>query len=310
MGQPLRLAGLTLLTAVVLAWPGGDGLVAEAPDVTTELQEAANSALALEVWCANNLRYMPGEPILLGLTFRNTGPEPVTVDMGTKGRSAIEVVFERRTHKSALADYGGLTDIYRATLTQGDTYHHSILLNEWLSFKQPGTYHLWILYDGSKGFTREASPVTSACDLTVTIVPKWGGHLKNILGRYCETVMQGARNVGADAAQKRAAASAVCFSGVDEALPFLSRMIDARHGWGGLTGIESFKGIRRVGTLAAVELLAELMNSDDALTAHLATVEIGLIEQSSEDPAVKARAQELLKDVPEDFRFTEPSIAN
>lgn len=253
---------------------------------------------------------MPGEPILLGLTFRNTARHPVIIDMGHRGRRAIKVVFEGEKHKSRFLETcpGGLSAIYEATLSPGEAYHHSILLNEWLSFKQPGTYQLWILYDGKNGYTREASNIMAACHFTVIIVPKWGGHLKNILERYSHIVMRGARNIGANEAQRRAAASAVCYSGVGEALPLLKRMIDAKCGWGGAVGIELFKGIRRVGTIAAVELLAELMNSKDQTTADIATVEVGLIEQTSEDSVVKARAEELLKDVPEDFTFTEPGI--
>ena len=304
MGRPFRLAGFLLFMAVPAA--------AGASDAATELQEAAVSTLAVEVWSASNLRYMPGEPILLGLTFRNTGRHPVIIDMGHRGRTAIKVVFEGEKHKSIFLETcpGGLSAIYEATLSPGEAYHHSILLNEWLSFTQPGTYQLWILYDAKSGYTLEASNIMAACHFTVTMIRKWGGHLKNILERYSHIVMRGARNVGANEAQRRAATSAVCYSGADEALPLLKRMIDDRSGWGDAEGVELFKGIRRVGTIAAVELLSELMNSKDSTTAVMATVEVGLIEQASENLAVKAHAQELLKDVPEDFRFVEPCIVD
>jgi len=283
-----------------LAAPNGPAV----DEIAPELQETAEGPLRLEVWSANNLTYMVGEPIMLGLTFRNTGAEPIRVDLGHLGRRTLEVTCNGQGYQSRLLDLypGGLSQIFRATLASGATYHHSILLNEWVSFDQAGTYNLRISYDGAKGFGPTRQEARAACDLTITVLPK--GRLTAILKEWYHSSVESKNPL----MKRQAAELAICYCGQEEALPFLSKLIDGyRHRlYNDL--VEPFKGVRLVGTLAALDLLADLKENEDPTKALLATVEIGLLRQTSADPAIQARAEELLKDVPSDFRFVEPTV--
>ncbi len=284
-----------------LAAPNGPAVEEIAP----ELQETAEGPLRLEVWSANNLTYMVGEPIMLGLTFRNTGTEPIRVDLGHLGRRTLEVTCNGQGYQSRLLDLypGGLSQIFRATLASGATYHHSILLNEWVSFDQAGTYNLRISYDGAKGFGPTPQEARAACDLTITVRPK-AGQLSAILKEWYQSSVESNNPL----MKRKAAELAICYCGQEQALPFLSRLIDGYRDWLYSDLREPFKGVRLVGTLAALDLLADLKKNEDPTKALLATVEIGLLRQTSADPAIQARAEELLRDVPSDFRFVEPTV--
>jgi hypothetical protein len=263
--------------------------------------------VAFEATLEGDGQYMVGEPIFATLKFTGLRNEPVGVAMGHMGRRAISVVYQGRTSHSGFLDTcpGGTSRIYRGEPARGQTFEHRILLNEWVALKRPGRHRLRIIYDASRTHRPDIAKLRAECDLALRVVPKDPPKLTQVLS---DLYAKGA-GPGDPGARDRCVV-ALCYSGAEESLPFLRKLIEMRYGRGGGEGTELFKGIRRVGTVAALELLGELMDSPDGWTSHMAMVQVGLIERETTDKAVKARAQELLKRVPEGFRFVEPQILN
>lgn len=254
--------------------------------------------LSLQAVAEGDGEYMVGEPIFVGLTFRGETEEPVTIDLGHLGRWALSATAAGRAHTSGFLETcpGGISTIYRATLERGDTYSHRILLNEWVSFTQPGEHRVTITYDGARSYGDEAAKLRVACQLAFRITAKDQGQLTELLRGIHGTPHELTDTL------------ALCYSGQEEALPFLRALIQEPKVGDSATRTELFKGIRRVGTLAALDLLADLMDSPEGHTKHMAMVEVGLIEREAPDPRVKARAQELIKQIPVGFTFVEPAI--
>jgi hypothetical protein len=265
-----------------------------------------DARLALEVRPLSERKYLVGEPILLELQFRNVSPTAVVVDLGHRGRQSLTVEYEGQVYESEFLKTcpGGISRGYRASLGPGEVFSHTILLNEWVRFTKEGTYSLRLVYDGSQSFVKESSGLRATCPLMITVVAKEEGTLQPILEGYYR------KATGKPFFQAELDFLALCFSGQDEALPFLRKVLPGALQGDSDSQIELFKGVRRVGTLAALDLLAEWMKSENQGIAHMATVEVGLIERTSPDPAVRARAGELLKEVPRDFRFVEPAIVD
>ena len=247
--------------------------------------------------------YMVGESIFVTLTFTGARAEAVKLDLGLLGRASLVVTCQGRTGRSQHLDTGGgLSSVYEADLQPGQTYTHRILLNEWIAFRQPDTYSVRLTYDGARSYVKEAAGIRAACELPLTIVAKDAAHLSQALGELHQ------RRAAQGPGDERALATlALCYSGEDEALPYLRALAEQGTGDSRLQ-IEVFRGIRRVGTLGALDLLADLWQGPNEAVAHNAMVEIGLIAQQATDPAVRARAEELKQAAPADFRFVETTI--
>lgn len=279
--------------AGILAF-GYTGLVASVTPCSAE------PGLSLQAAAEGDGEHMVGEPIFVELTFRGETEEPVAIDLGHLGRWALSVRAADQTHTSGFLETcpGGISRIYEATLERGDTYTHRILLNEWVSFTQLGEHQVTITYEPARWPRDKATDLKAVCELTVRITPKDPEQLTKSLREIYNTRRELTDTL------------ALCYSGQEEALPFLRALIQEPKAGDSATRTELFKGIRRVGTLAALDLLASLMNSPEGYTKHMAMVEIGLIERDATDPNVKARAQELMKQIPEGFTFVEPALLN
>ncbi len=265
--------------------------------------QAAEPAVRLLAVPETKGSYMVGEPIFLTLKFTVLSAKPITVCMGHLDRRALSVACAGRTTQSAFLETcpGGLSRIYRRRLQQGQTYEHRILLNEWVRFKEPGDYRVRIIYDGRAGVEAEPRDLRAECDFAFSIVPKDPEKLKGILKHYHDEASKPPFD------HQEQDILALCYSGENEALAFLRRRLKTAPAFGTGISTELFKGLRRVGTPAALDLLSDLMNSSDKRISHMAMVEVGLLEKETTDPAVKARARELMKQIPKGFKFVEPT---
>jgi hypothetical protein len=275
-------------------------VVAAVCGLVTLLSPACPAApgLSLQATAEGDGEYMVGESIFVELTFRGETEEPVTIDLGHLGRWALSVTAAGQTHTSGYLETcpGGISASYETTLQRGKTYRHRLLLNEWVSFTQPGEQQVAISYDSTRSPRGKTTNLKADCELTFGITPKDPEQLTKLLRQLHETRRETNMHT-----------LALCYCGQEEALPLLRALIQESHAGGGVS-TELLKGVRRVGTLAALDLLADLMNSPQDHISHMAMVEVGLIERDATDPKVKARAQELMKQIPEGFTFAEPAI--
>jgi len=309
------LCGLLVWQACAVRRQAEPQAAAQAPPAAFEMAEVQNPAeYAGEVRAEAAVKlaavpdgagpYMVGEPIFVTLTFTGARAEPVKLDLGFLGREALVVTCEGRTGYSRHLDTGGgLSAVYETDLQPGQTYTRRLLLNEWISFRAPGTYTVGLTYDSDHGHRGATAGVRAACDLPLTIVAKDPARLSQVLGGLHQSLA--AQGPGDE---QTLTTLALCYSGEDEALPFLRNL--AEGGLDSRTQIEMFRGIRRVGTLAALDLLEDLWQSPDKATAQYAMVEIGLIAEGATDPAVRARAERLKQAAPPDFHFIEPTVGD
>ncbi len=84
-----------------------------------------------------------GEPVLAELTITNEGAGAVELDLGRNQKEKLVItVNDKRTSSPGLPPGGGISFPGGVELAGGESYSQILLLNEWTSFEEEGSYRL------------------------------------------------------------------------------------------------------------------------------------------------------------------------
>jgi hypothetical protein len=229
-------------------------------------------------------------PVFAILTIQNDLGEPITFDLGRDSKSSLNLSIAPPNGKTVVVSYpteDGISLFAQNTLAAGQTYTQRLLLNEWYGFSAPGPYSVEVAstaqFKTSGGRGVQLSPGNK---IMVQIGPKDDESLRSVCADLA------LRATAAGPVQNRVdAAVALSFVRDPVAIPFLRQVVE-RGVSAQQYGIE---GLSRIGSTDAVEALIANATSRDPEVKRLVTRELRRIENTTADPALKARIRSALQ---------------
>jgi hypothetical protein len=151
-----------------------------------------------------------GEAVVLRLRFENKGREEATIELGTDFKEHITLTAVRGEQKlkGTGKRLGGLRAAGTVKVAAGDKVSRQLVLDEFLSLDQAGTYTL----DVAVGEEHALKATT-----TVSILPTAGERCKELWDAY--------NNEELSSDQRRAALTALCHTRHENALDYQKEMI-------------------------------------------------------------------------------------
>ena len=210
-------------------------------------QEGGKGGLRLDLTLAD--RFSLHEPIVAVLRIQNDSGRNVAFDLGLSHKGALVFTFTqpdgRQVVRHLPEDFDGFGEIGQVTLKAGESYHEGLVLNDWQSFDQVGTYEFQVAIAVSGQPGRLAAPALSSTG-SFRVTPADS----DLLGAACGHLA--ALALGGDAAAAWNAAHAQSFANDEVCLPSLLQV---------LTGCFACRddvllGLARIGTAQAARGVA------------------------------------------------------
>jgi hypothetical protein len=238
----MKIALVTVLAAfALLSVPATVATQADQVDVT-----AAFDAPAQVIY---------GQPLVFALTIQNRAAEAIEVDLGWDRKANVRVRVNGRSVAVSRPADGGVSRTSTVQVGPHQTYSHRYVLNEWVSFDQPGPYTIELNLDGAfrKANRRIQSPPTHT-QLSVAVLPRNADALR----QRCEALATEAINAPTRTEQDDAG-YALSFFDDPVAVPCVRKVIQATHRFDSWL----IRGLGRIGTEDARMVLEELFRSQD-----------------------------------------------
>jgi hypothetical protein len=228
------------------------------------------------------------EPIVWRFQVHNASPVPVQLDLGKNRNENFIVSYTGPQGESAQArlQKGGFGVAGMVSVAPGTTYQQDILLNQWVSFTQPGKYQIEIRLLTPPTTTQETSTVEArAFRTTIEILPPDSKHLREVCDALAQRV-QDARSY-----QKAAdAALALSFVRDPVAVPYLQRVLYAKQ----LVEPTAIEGLEQIGNEDAARVLVDALNRVPSDVALIVRAALERMEKRISDPRLKTLIQKSL----------------
>jgi HEAT repeat protein len=223
------------------------------------------------------------EPVVLFFEVHNGLSQPITVTVGALVRQYFDFSLTTPSGQAVHRDpFEGRVDIVTAgdgkiIVAPGSDYKESLILNQWFSFENEGTYVLASKLT-SDIETEDGSFAAKGESAQVRVNPRDAARLNKIcaeLAKQVETAPD------AEAAQEPARA----LSYVDDpiAVPYLRRVLSTNT----LTSDKAIEGLAKIGNDAAVEALLSALNDSYGDIPDLTTNALARIQNRITDPHLK-----------------------
>jgi hypothetical protein len=272
-GEFMRIATpLVLLVAVV----------ASGASTTNDLSSSKQKEVSVHFRFQENVVTLH-EPVVVFFEVHNGLSQPITVTVGALVRQYFDLSITTPGGQVLHRDpFGGRVDIVTAgtgkvVVAPGSDYKEPLILNEWFSFANVGTYSLTSKLT-SDIETPDGSFEADSESAQVRMDPKDVTRLNKVCAELAKQVESAST---AEEAQEPARA----LSYVDDpvAIPYLRRVLLTNT----LTYDKAVEGLERIGNNDAIEALLLALDGDNRDAADLATNALARIQDRIADPHLK-----------------------
>jgi hypothetical protein len=215
------------------------------------------------------------EPVIAPLVLWNDSSAAVEVDVGQSSEVSYRMAITRPNGARVAAGKplwaqgpDVLAGMKKATIATGQSYTRSLLLNEWASFDEAGTYSVLILLPGVDG----------AASFDVETRPRDESRLRSASERLAKDRRERRWEGDVDPAR------ALSFVADDVAVPYLVEIASA-GGFGSGVGVE---GLVRIGDLQAVSALASFPHGKGRLILLLGSTSREPVEAAIRDALARS----------------------
>ena len=184
-----------------------------------------------------------GEPVLAELTITNEGAAAIDLDLGRNRKEKLVIaVNDRGASSPGLPPGGGISFPGEVELAGGERYSQILLLNEWTSFEEEGSYRIHLSLEAPHQAVVSGGGALVA-EAVISVVPRDSVRL----AATCESLASQAAKP--DAAVSSQGGRALSYVSDPACLPALARAVrESPHGKEG-----AITALARLGTAGAVD---------------------------------------------------------
>jgi hypothetical protein len=195
------------------------------------------------------------EPVILRLTFDNTSPDRIQIDLGRNAVGSLRFSLTPPNRATVTADPsrvtgpGGLFVMATKTVEPGERYFQEVLLNQWFGFEDVGAHRFEVEFRGAvKAGGAEVVAAPRTASWVIEILPRDEQRLREVCEEWLGRVRQ--RSDWDDAAHAARAISSINDPVVVEYLPAViaTEMMVANY---------AIDALRQIATPEAVKVLED-----------------------------------------------------
>ncbi len=218
------------------------------------------------------------EPVIVIFQIRNSTAVEFQVDLGRNRKENFQFVLtlpDGTRRQLPRLRPGGFTRVGVIRIAPGQTYTERLVLNEWTTTATPGRYDLEAMVLPG---TRTSAPglALQKFELFFNVGPR----NETELLRFCQ-VLNDQVDASKTYEQRAEAATELSYVQDDVAVPFLERLLSANK------QVESFAilGLERIGSVRAIQSLAQGANSANPDVAALSRASLQRIQSLATTPS-------------------------
>ncbi len=268
---------------LVLATIGFCGLLTAVPTGAASAP-AGGAAISL---VPDSLTFTLKEPVTARLVIKNDSSQTMAFDLGLNNQQNLRWTASSsgldKTSQPELK-LTGLGAIGRHRLQPEEEFSHSLILNEWIDFDQPGEYRIELSLTTPIEFDGGTSVAAARAGAVVTILPFDSA----ALSRRCQELAQ--NSLSRNAAVARRAVMALSFADDPLAVPYLRRVLDSSY-FGKEIALEA---LARIGTVEAVDSLIQSLDAADEDIVAIARDQLGRLARRTGDDSLRSRIEKSL----------------
>lgn len=239
-----------------------------------------------------------GELVFITFTIRNLSNQDINADLGQNRKEAFRFSLQgidghllKKERTLELHEFG---PPWRVTIPAGSTYVDKLLLNEWLMLDTPGRFKLIAALDTEIQTFDTIVNVSRSQEIEITVLPRDTQRLRENFQNLLTEAL-------APTSEERIrAAEALHFANDEEAVPFLTKLLES-EGYKGSNAHLAIEPLARIGTTNAGQGLIAALDSGNPDLVKLAKGGLHRLLRETSNPEVRLLIQGAFQKIGEPF---------